>query len=159
MQVGDHSDRRVEREDIAPPDQVEMDEAEDEQPGHAAVVDHGRIAAPGLGALDDEQQRGAEQEREEAAHLAVDQDEAEHPGGKIGRALGAISQRVQIGGTRHGEGDDVHRQYPHHGDAADDIQCGDALARRGAGHAGTAARRIGWMPRRARLRHSHSNGP
>jgi len=30
--ISDHSDRGVEREDVAPPDEVEMEQAEDEQP-------------------------------------------------------------------------------------------------------------------------------
>ena len=61
-----------------------MGEAEQEQPEHPAVVDRGARAAGGLGPLDDQQRARAEQEGEEAAHLAVDEDEVEEPGGQVG---------------------------------------------------------------------------
>ncbi len=75
----DQADQRVEGEDVAEPDEVEMDEAEQEQPEHAPVMDRGRRVARRRGALDHQQGARAEQEGEEAAHLAVDEDEAERP--------------------------------------------------------------------------------
>ena len=59
------------------------------------------------------------------------EDEAERPGGEVGVAFQAVGDRVHIGLERHGEGDDVHRQDAHHGDAADDVERGDARRRRG----------------------------
>jgi hypothetical protein len=42
--------------------------------------------------------------------------------------LPAKSEGVEIRLLRHGESDDVHRQYPHHRDAADDVERENSLA-------------------------------
>src|SRR3546814_13696553 len=66
---------RIEEQDVAEPDQVEMREAEQRQPYHAGIMRRRRAAPLRRGALDDQQGAGAEQQREEPAHLR-----------KIGRA-------------------------------------------------------------------------
>ncbi|KIU01182.1 hypothetical protein QU39_00240, partial [Staphylococcus aureus] len=73
--IGDHADHGIRGEDVAVPDQEQMGEAEDEQPGHAPVVCAGRAASARFGAPDHQQKRCAEQEGEEPAHPPVEQDE------------------------------------------------------------------------------------
>jgi hypothetical protein len=122
---------RIEGEDVAEPDKIEMDQAEDQQPEHAGIMDLRRAFPRGPRLLDHQQSAGAEQEGEQAAHLAVDEDEAEQPGAEIGLAFEPVGGRVHIGLEGHREGDDVHRQYAHHRDAADDVERGDAAQGRG----------------------------
>ncbi len=66
-------------EDVPGPDQMEVEEAEGEQPGHAAEVDLYFRPAAGRRSFDHQQHAGAEQAREQPAHAAVDEDEAERP--------------------------------------------------------------------------------
>src|SRR5439155_26812508 len=49
---GDHTDHRVERENVSPPDQVEMQQTEHEQPGHAGEVNALRWLTGCVGPLD-----------------------------------------------------------------------------------------------------------
>src|SRR3546814_11025496 len=55
---------RIEEQDVAEPDQVEMREAEQRQPYHAGIMRRRRAAPLRRGALDDQQGAGAEQQRE-----------------------------------------------------------------------------------------------
>src|SRR3546814_16339289 len=55
---------RIEEQDVAEPDQVEMREAEQRQPYHAGIMRRRRAAPLHRGALDDPQGAGAEHERE-----------------------------------------------------------------------------------------------
>ena len=61
---GDRADQRIMRKDVAPPEQIEVRDPEREQPCHAAEVDRCGIVAVRLRAVDDEQHRRAEQDRE-----------------------------------------------------------------------------------------------
>ncbi len=126
QQEGDHPDQGVADEDVAEPDQIEMDQSEKEQPEHPSIVNQVRGISLGLGPLDHEQHARPEQEGEEAAHLAVDQDEADHPGRHVGVADRTQRDRVHVGLEGQGEADDIHRQYAHHRDSADDVQCRDS---------------------------------
>src|SRR3546814_15862664 len=59
---------RIEEQDVAEPDQIEMREAEQREPDHAGIMRRRRAAPLRRGAFDDEQGAGAEQQREKPAH-------------------------------------------------------------------------------------------
>ncbi len=134
-QKQDRTAHRVEREDVAPPDKVEMDEAEYQQPEHARIMRRRRPPRGRHRALDDEQGRGAEQHREQAAHLRIDEHEIECPYEPVEAAVAAERHRVEIRPAGQSESIDVHRQYAHDGDAARRVEAGIAFerARRGRG--------------------------
>src|SRR3712207_7622097 len=60
----------------------------------------------GGGTLDHQQHARSEQKGEKAAHLAVDEDEAERPGGEVGAAFHPVGHRVQIGVEGHGRSEE-----------------------------------------------------
>ncbi len=121
----------VVEQDVARPDEEEVDhaeQAEDHQP--PGLKRAGRALGPGL--LHEEVHPGPEQQREQAAHLAIDQDELRdpHPPARIAR-IGLEGCRVGIGVHRLAEGDDIGGKDAHHGKAADEIKRVDPL---GCGH-------------------------
>ena len=131
--VRDRADQRVVREDVAPPQQVQMCDAEHEQPRHAAQVDGRRVFAIRLGPVDDQQHRRAEQEREQPAHLAVDDDEGRGPGDQVGRARRAHRGGGHVGEFGEAERGDVRGEDAHDGDASNEVERGDSSG--GGGHA------------------------
>ena len=106
-----------------------MHQPEQQQPEQAADLKLASLAL-GPGLLHEQIQPRAEQQREQAAHLAVDQDELRYPhpvfrvAARDEEAIG-----VHIGGKRLAEGNDIRRQDTHDGDAADEIETDDAVAR------------------------------
>src|SRR3546814_4889632 len=68
---------RIEEQDVAEPDQIEMREAEQREPDHAGIMRRRRAAPLRRGAFDDEQGAGAEQQREKPAHLGIDEHRSE----------------------------------------------------------------------------------
>ena len=109
-------------EDVAQPDQVEVREADQEERRHAPVMDGGRAVPMALRCVGDEQDRGAEQEGEQAAHLALDEDEGDEPGKEIGGRRATPGERGKIRGLRQAEGGQIGDQNAHDRDAADHIQ-------------------------------------
>ncbi len=79
-------------------------------------------AASRGGAVDHEQRARPEQHRKHAAHLRIDEDEVEEPGRNIGAAGRPAGGGVRIGRKGQGEGDDIHRQYAHHRNAANGVE-------------------------------------
>jgi hypothetical protein len=123
----DHPDERVVGENVAPPQQVEMCESEQQQHHHPRIVHAPAGLARGHRALDDEHHRSAEQDREQAAELAVDHDEVRRPHDPVAEALEAVRRRIEIGLLDHRHSDDVDREDAHDGDAADHVERKDAV--------------------------------
>ena len=136
----DHAHRRVEGEDVAEPDQVIMEQPEDQQPAHAPEMDDLGRELGRLGALDHQQCAGAEQQGEQTPHLPVDQDEIRRPDPEIRAARAAIDRRVEIGAKGHGEGDHVDREDAHHRDAAKQVERDDPFFLSGGRHVWISSR-------------------
>ena len=142
---GDQPDQRVEGEDVAEPDEVEMEQAEDEQPEHARIMDPGRRRRPPPRARSITSRVLAPNRKEKRPRILPSTRmklNTQEPSRR--RSSSAIGERVDIGLERHREGDDVHRQYAHHRDAADDVERGDAagLGRYGGGFDGRRRRGV-----------------
>jgi hypothetical protein len=108
-----------------------MGGADHQQPEAANEIAVDAIAACHLRPVHQQQHRCTEQQREQPAHLAIDEDEGEQPCQPVRHRLSAPGIGVEIGAFRHRKGDDVHEQYAHHGETADQIYRRNAILGRG----------------------------
>ena len=111
-----------------------MPEAEQQQPAQPARLQRPPFSArPSL--FHEQIQAGAEQQREQAAHLAVDQHELRDPHPFLGLAVRhEEGVGIHIGGERLAEGDDIGGENSHHRDAANEVEAGDPVSRHRARH-------------------------
>jgi hypothetical protein len=109
------------------PDEEEMREAEHRQPEQPARLQPARRPAR-PGALGEQHDPGAEQQREQAAELAVDQHQLAEPEQLVrrSRAAGQVG-RPEVAEDRIAMRDDVREQDPEHGDPANEVERDDAL--------------------------------
>jgi len=75
----------IEEKDVPPPEQQVMQRAQQHQPEQPARLQRIAVAPGGFGALPEQDQPGAEQQREQCAHLAFEKQERESEGGFVDR--------------------------------------------------------------------------
>ena len=128
-QQREQADQRIDPQNVAPPEQQEMRGPDDEQPTRPDHLRAATVAARHFLPVDQQQHRRAEQQREQAAHLAIDQDQADRPETNIATRKRPDRGRVEISGLGQGEGVDVHPHYAHHRATAQHVHGGDAGGR------------------------------
>ena len=132
--VNHEATERVGDQNIPPPQQVGMRQAEHQQPTCAAIVKRRRAAEALFGAVAKQTDPRAKQHREQRDELQIGQHVAANPGGQVDTLKAPPCRRVDVGGTRHGEVLNVHQENPKQSKAAQHIEAAEALAgRRGVG--------------------------
>ena len=117
----EQADDAVRVEDIAGPDEMGVEEANEDEPGAAAVVDGGRDAG------EEEVGAGGEEEGEDGAHFAIPESHGDEPGGQVEARRTAVDGGVHVGGEGEAEGDDVQEQDAEEGEAAEGVEGLDAF--------------------------------
>ena len=119
----------VKDKNIAAPYQEEMHQPEQQEPAEPPRL-QGDAGAARPCPLKEQVHARPEQQGEQPAHLAVDKDELDDPH-PVGAVVMPRQERVgvHIGLEGLPEGDDVRRQYAHHGQAADEIEAANAVGR------------------------------
>ncbi|OJU15360.1 MAG: hypothetical protein BGN95_12825 [Sphingomonas sp. 66-10] len=127
---GERAAEGIERQYVAGPDQISVDEADREQARGARIMDPRGAFAARQRAFGDEHRRGAEQHREQPAHLAVGEDEDDRPAPPVRAFRAAGEMRVDIGISGQRERNDVEQQDAHHRHPAYRVQRRNSRRRR-----------------------------
>ncbi|XOV76875.1 MAG: hypothetical protein ACFHWZ_08680 [Phycisphaerales bacterium] len=106
----DHADERVRDENVAEPDQIGVEHADDQQPAHAPVVHTGGSPALLLDATGEEHDARTEEHREDRHHLLIKEEVAEQPGPVVRAVEAALERRFEERVAGQGERWDVHHE-------------------------------------------------
>ena len=130
--IEQHPAQPVAVQNVTRPEQdIGVHQAEQDEPQVASVVDTGQTGRDPLRqrAIRHQHDAGAEQHREDRAHLAVEQDGVEEPDADVETGVPPRHLRRGVGGERQPHRHDVHHQDAEHGDAAQDVERVDPLGR------------------------------
>src|SRR5580698_1100791 len=120
---------RVDVENVAGPDEVAVNQAEEKQPEHAAIVNVGGAGGSAFAneAVDQQVDAGAESHREDRAHLSVGHDRDDEPGEEIFAGVAAGGDGIVVRGERETKAGDIHEENAEEGETANGIEPGDAF--------------------------------
>ncbi len=135
-QVDHAAAQGVRHQDVARPDQQGVDQADDQQPGHAAVVDAGGRQVGPVAPLVHQYDARPEEHRKQGHELGAGEHLAEPPDRQIDPADGPGGVGVEVGGFDHRERADVDDQDAEQGEAAQHVDGDDALGRGGGAQGG-----------------------
>ena len=111
----------VEHQNVAPPDQVGVNQPDHEQPEYASKIDAANASAASFGPLIHQDQPRAEEHREDGHHLGFEDQMIEEPDHAIEAFKASAAHRVAVRSARPGEPDDVHRQNAQKREAAEHV--------------------------------------
>ena len=143
QRVDQHAAHRVGEEDVAVPEQVGVEQPDDQQPAHAPVVHPAGAAAARLGPPRHQDDARAEQHREDRHELLVGEHSPRQPDVEVRAFEVAVGGGVEVGRLGHRERLDVHDEDAEQGEPAQDVDRDDARGLgdgsgvgpvRGAGH-------------------------
>ena len=141
------------------PQEVRMEQPDDQQPSHPAVVRPPGVAAR-LGPPRHQDDARTEEHREDRHELLVGEHPAGHPDVEVRPFEVAVGGRVEVRRLGHRERLDVHEEDAEQRDAAQDVDGVDARGPghgpgvrtvRGSGHAALTVAAAGFAPARGRL--------
>ena len=128
QRIDQHPADRVEKQDVAGPEQVGVQQPDDRQPRHPAVVRPPGAARPGPARHQDD--AGAEEHREDRHELLVGEHPAGQPDPEVRPFEVAVGGRVEVSRLGHRERLDVHDEDAEQGEAPQDVDRVDARALR-----------------------------
>ena len=126
-QVNPQPANPVDEENVAEPEQVRVQQSEDDQPERAAVVQTRRPAAGRLDSRCHQHDARAEQHREDRHEFLIEEDVRDEPDHVVRPGQVPVGGRVEVGGLDHRERLDVHDEDSQQGDPAQNVQCDDAF--------------------------------
>ena len=115
----------VGKQDVAPPQQRIMGIAKQQQPAQPPRLHPGAPHPPAVGGIDKQQHAGAKQQREQRAHLALEQHERNQEP-HVAARRGARQMRAETGQRRPPEPGHIDRQNAEQRDPADKVDCGNS---------------------------------
>ena len=100
----------VEHQDIAPPDQIGVNESDHQEPEDVPIIDSAYFDPTLLGPLIHQYQPRAKEHGEDRRHLGFENHVIAKPDTAIEPLKAAAAERIVIGGLWPSKSDDIHRQ-------------------------------------------------